>query len=216
MADVKPRNSTRTVPLSLGYSGGSSLELHTCTCISFLKTKWVDYSGQPYAPKTPETHFLISPHRLKYCERSNTLMFSISWLRCTLRLVAFTFFTNVVTISTAMEVKTRSGNSDLLVTSSADNIDSSNTAKRSLRQVAKASQESVDYLSSKSKYVAAEERGWLTKLFGEKIHLERASEAAYTTLLDDAAAKLKTFLKISGIGTISNTENMECHLSSAH
>ncbi|KAF4047353.1 hypothetical protein GN244_ATG00171 [Phytophthora infestans] len=122
-------------------------------------------------------------------------MLALSRLRCTLLLVTLAFFTNVVTSSKAMEVKILSGNSDLLATSSADNTGST-TAKRVLSQAVKASQKSANYPSNESGSIAAEERGWFTKLFGRKNHLEKASESTFTTLLGNAEAKLKAFERL--------------------
>ncbi|EEY54577.1 secreted RxLR effector peptide protein, putative [Phytophthora infestans T30-4] len=124
---------------------------------------------------------------------------SISPLQCTLLFVALAFFANVATSSDAMEVKILSGNSDLLVTSSAD-ITGGTTAKRFLRQAAKASQKSVNYPSHDSESVAAEERGWFTNLFGR---IENASESTFKKLLGSGKAKLKAFEKLEKKNTLT-------------
>ncbi|EEY60801.1 secreted RxLR effector peptide protein, putative [Phytophthora infestans T30-4] len=119
-------------------------------------------------------------------------MLAVLMLRCTLLLVALAFFTNMVTSSEATDVKMLSDKFDLLVTASADNTGST-TAKRVLRQAVKTSQKSANYPSYESESVAAEERGWFTKVFGR---IEDASESTFEKLLGNSKAKLKAFEKL--------------------
>ncbi|KAF4129573.1 hypothetical protein GN958_ATG21235, partial [Phytophthora infestans] len=52
---------------------------------------------------------------------------------------------------------------------------------------------SANYPSYESESVAAEERGWFTKVFGR---IEDASESAFKNLLGNSEAKLKAFEKL--------------------